>query len=101
MKYTLEEIEGIENLCRFLCNHQDELHNIIMKSGSLICTGGVEEARDLLIMKTPIIQGTSNQSDLVSIGNQKIDESKVRCGVDALLTEVNNANNKRYNNKRT
>ena len=27
-EYTVEEIEGIENLCRFLSKHQNELHTI-------------------------------------------------------------------------
>ena len=85
MEYTKEEIQGIENLCRFICKHQKELHNIIMKAANLIYKKEFEKAHDLLIMKVPIIQGTSNQSDLVSIGNQKIDESKIRTGVNALL----------------
>ena len=88
-KYSKQEIEGIEKLCIFLCNHQDELHNIIMKAANLIYNGSHKKAEDLLIMEVPIIQGTSNQFDLSKIGKQKIDESKIRIGVDALLGKNN------------
>ena len=85
MKYTENEIEGIENLCRFLCDHQDVLHKHIMKTSNLIYKKEYEEAKDLLIMNTPIIQGSKNQLDLADIGKQGTDMKKIRDGVNAML----------------
>jgi hypothetical protein len=85
MKYTDEEIEGIEQLCGFLAKHQDELHTIIYEAIHMISKDEIEEAKDLLIMKTPIIQGSRNQSDLKKVGEKHTDLDKIRIAVDALL----------------
>ncbi len=89
MKYTNDEISGIENLCRFLCKHQKELHDIIMHTANDIKESSPIES-DKLIMETPIIQGSKNQWDLQDIGEQETDTTKIRIGVDALLNPTNN-----------
>ena len=90
MKYTEKEIEGIENLCRFLCSHQNELHSIITKAANYIYNGNYKKAEELLIMEVPIIQGTSNQTKLKCLGEQKTDTNKIRIGVDILLKKYTN-----------
>ncbi len=84
MNYNEKEIKGLENLCRFLCEHQAELHKIIMDTALEIKESSPVES-DNLIMHVPIIQGSENQRELEDIGRQEIDTEKIRDGVDAML----------------
>ncbi len=86
MEYTNNEIEGIENLCRFLCKHQKELHDIIMNTAQSTKITD-PEVSNKLIMETPIIQGSKNQWELEDIGNQDTNTKMIRTGVNALLSK--------------
>lgn len=81
---TKEEQEGLKNLCRFLCEYINEIEKV---KWEIIECKNLEEIKDKMIMKFPIIQGMQNQFNIKTIGEQEFDIKSIHNGVLYMLKE--------------
>ena len=80
-----EVIVGLENAVRFLAKQERRTEQLRADLLLLLHKGEIEEARDVLAMKWPIVQGTRNQLDLEKVGNQECDLSKIQPAIKRML----------------
>lgn len=85
LEQTRRELEDMANAVRFLAKQEATTFGIRATAIRMLAKGEVEEAKDLVIMKWPIVQGLRNQIDLESVGKQSCDLKRVRPAIDALL----------------
>ena len=80
-----EVIVGLENAVRFLAKQERRTYQLRADLLLLLHKGEIEEARDVLAMKWPTVQGTRNQLDLEKVGNQECDLSKIQPAIKRML----------------
>lgn len=85
LERTKEELEDMAHAVRFLAKQEARTFNIRGSAIQMLAKGQIEEAKDLVIMKWPIVQGMRNQIDLATVGNQGCDYKRVRPAIELLL----------------
>jgi len=80
------ELEDLRHAVRFLAKREASTFAIRGSAIQMLAKGEIEEAKDLVMMKWPIVQGLRNQMDLATIGNQECDYKRVRPAIEKMLT---------------
>lgn len=80
-----EQVEALKNLCIFLASQQSKQKDSIGKTIRHLAKKEYQEARDQLVLKTPIVQGIQSQLNLKTIGEQSYDSNQCSIAVKLLL----------------
>ena len=85
LERTKEDLENMAHAVRFLAKQEARTLEIRGTAIQMLAKGRVEEAKDLVMLKWPIVQGLRNQIDLATVGNQGCDYKRVRPAIELLL----------------
>jgi len=80
----IEDTEDFKNLAIFMCKTWTDIE---AWRGELMKAKTLEEMKDIMIMKYPMIQGTQNQFNLEKVGQLGFDSGRIARAVKKLIED--------------